>query len=808
MTRFLFFLALFIVSSLSNFSEAQTGMQDVSDRISWISAGNSVAAHMPVFRKTFRLEKSPSQAILTATALGVYDVEINGVRVGNDELKPGWTDYRKEVLAQKSDVSHLLHKGMNEICVQMSRGWWNGDISRKTYGKNPALEFAAFMDLDGFPFVITDESWECALDGPLIDGDIYNGERYDARLAPRQWMPATIIGRSDVAVLVYDANPVRIRDHSLWRIPESITIYSDTVANGFRYGMISPKAVLGNVPFTLRKGEKAVVDLGQNMVGWINFKAKAKKGTEMTFRHGEMLNFNGDKDGRLDDGPGGSVWSYNLRSAKARVCYTFNGDRRGESWHPRHTFMGFRYVEISASDDVEIMNIEGQPVGSDMIEWGDFECSDKDVNKLYSNIRWGQRGNFLSVPTDCPQRDERLGWTGDTQIFCKTALYNSDASEFYRKWMRDMRNSQREDGAYPDIAPFPNFWGYGTAAWGDAGIIVPWTVYEMTGKKDILEENIESMERWMQWLGQQSDSAISKTNPTDTVRWNHCGAGTHTGDWLAYAPLDPRIVSMAYYAYTSDIMAKTCDVLGRPDDAARYANTGDEVRAEFRKRYLDVDGTLQSDTQTAYLLAFRMNLLPDSCVQAAKDRLRKNIEDNGYKLNTGFVGTALLCPVLSDCGMDDLAYSLLLQHDNPSWLYSIDQGATTVWERWDSYTVEEGFHKHHWNMNSFNHYAYGVIAEWMYEYMGGIRPGSPGFGKVILSPHVDNRPDGHPSLKSQKRIDWAKVKTCTPNGDISSEWRRTPDGHYEFDFILPAGLDYDIDIPGLTDKDIVNVRRL
>jgi len=546
-------------------------------------------------------------------------------------------------------------------------------------------------------------------------------------------------------------------------------------------------------------------------------------------RHGEMLNYNGDKKGRLDDGPGGSVWTYNLREAKAQLQYTFSGDSKGETYHPRHTFMGFRYVAVTASDDVEFRKLTGQVVGSDIQEWGHFECSDSSINQLYSNIWWGQRGNFLSVPTDCPQRNERLGWTGDTQIFCRTALYQSDSKDFYRKWMRDMRNSQRSDGAYPDIAPFPNFWGYGTAAWGDAGIIVPWNVYEMTGDKTILEENYASMTRWMQWLATQQETVEAATVPDGSpsghaVTYRHIGAGTATGDWLAYDPLDRRYVSVAYYAYAAQLMDSISTALGNDEQARHYRQLYHDIRQEFQQRYLSSltspPSPLTSSpspltshhsplhtTQTAYLLALRFGLLPEEHRQAACDSLRMKIEQNDYLLSTGFVGTALLCPVLSYEDMDDLAYALLLQRKNPSWLYSVDQGATTVWERWDSYTREEGFHKHHWNMNSFNHYAYGVIAEWMYAYMGGIRPGAPGFRHVVLSPHADRRPDGHPTLQYQPRITWMRTKVHTPQGDITSAWRQLPDGHYEYEFTLPAGVTYSVSIPHLSDKDKVIVHQ-
>lgn len=767
----------------------------------WITATQKGGMALPLFRKYFTVPDKTSHITLYATSLGIYDVYINGRSVTTHELKPGWTDYRKEVTYQTIDITTAIRKGRNEITVQLSNGWWAGAISRGVYGKNPPLCLMARIATDGRTLAVTDESWQYATDGPLLVGDIYNGETYDARRHATEWHNADITTAPKMAVVPFEGPEVRIRDEQLWRHPQSITIYKDTIATGTDHGLIKvERRILGNAPFTLRKGETAVVDLGQNMVGWVSFDAKAANGTELTLRHGEMLNYNGDRKGRLDDGPGGSVWTYNLRTAAATLKYVFRGDKKGEQYHPHHTFMGFRYISVSATNDVEIRRLTGQVVGSDITEWGEFECSDTSINKLYSNIWWGQRGNFLSIPTDCPQRDERLGWTGDTQIFSRTALYQSDAAAFYRKWMRDMRNSQREDGAYPDIAPYPHFWGYGTAAWGDAGIIVPWTVYDMTGDKTILEENYASMTAYMQWMEQQQETV-------DSVTYTHIGGGTATGDWLAYDPLDARYVAMAYYAYAAQLMDSIAMALGHDDDAIHYRCLYEDIKAEFQKRYLKADGQLSATTQTAYLLALRHGLLPEEYRTAARDSLRSKIETNDYKLSTGFVGTGILCTTLSDEGMDDLAYALLLQRKNPSWLYSVDQGATTVWERWDSYTLEGGYHKHHWNMNSFNHYAYGAVAEWLYAYVGGIRPAAPGFKGVILAPHVDRRADNHPTLATQPRITWARTKVHTPQGDIISAWRRTADGHYEYEFSLPEGTDYRIDIPGMEAEDKVTVTR-
>lgn len=760
----------------------------------WIVCPIEKGVSMPALRKVILLDGAPQKAILEATALGVYDVTINGQPITTQELKPGWTDYRKEVAMQTLDISPYLRRGENEIRVQLSRGWWAGAISREAYGKQLPLAFRAQVIADAQVLACTDTTWEISYTGPLTEGDIYNGEAFDARRAD-EWKPVEQTNDFPIATVRQEGPDVCIRPRKLWRKVKQVTIYHDTIATGTTFGMIRPERTFGDKPFILHKGETAIVDFGQNMVGWVAFVAKSTAGTTLTIQTGEMLNQTGDKENRLEDGPGGSVWRYNLRTAASTITYTFSGNKKSESYRPHHTFMGFRYASLTATDDVEIRELTGQVVGSDIEEWGEFECSDASVNQLYSNIWWGQRSNFLSVPTDCPQRDERLGWTGDTQIFCRTALYQSNAANFYRKWMRDMRNSQREDGAYPDIAPWPNFWSYGTAAWGDAGVIVPWTVYHMTGDPTILYENYESMTRWMTWLAAQGDE-----------EWKYNGAGTATGDWLAYEPLDVRYVSVAYYAYVAQIMDSIATAIGKSEDALHYRRLYKDIRHEFQQRYISKDGELSATSQTAYLLALHLGLLPEENRQAAREALRRKIENNGYRLSTGFVGTALLCSTLSEEGMNDLAYALLLQRENPSWLYSVDQGATTVWERWDSYTQEGGFHKHPWNMNSFNHYAYGAIAEWFYAYMGGIRPAAPGFRRVLLAPQADRRADNHPTLAFQPRITWIKTRIHTPQGYISSEWRYRKDGHYEYNFTLPEGVDYTIDIPELTAEDKVTVK--
>lgn len=429
---------------------------------------------------------------------------------------------------------------------------------------------------------------------------------------------------------------------------------------------------------------------------------------------------------------------------------------------------------------MEISKLTGEFVGSDLEELATFETSHPDINQLYSNIIWSQRDNFLSVPTDCPQRDERLGWTGDTQVFARAASYNTDTRAFYRKWLNDLRQSQREDGAYPEIAPFCNFWGFGNSGWADAGVIVPWTVYLMTDDQSVLSESYASMSLYMDWLSTQSGGGF---------KYN--GAGTATGDWLSYETTDGRYVSVCYYAYVAQLMSKISGVLSEAQadrfylDSLKYSTLYENIKEEFQRRYLNSDGLPNISTQASYLMALKFGLLPETAIGKAREVLRKKITDNGYKLSTGFLGTSILNQTLSAEGMDDLAYDLLLQRENPSWLYSVDQGATTIWERWDSYTKEGGFNKHPWIMNSFNHYSYGVVSEWMFRYVGGIEADEtqPGFKHIILQPTPDFRtafPTG------QKRITQAKASHLSGYGRISSEWQYKEDGRISYTATVPA----------------------
>jgi len=770
---------------------------------------------IPMFRKNFSFDKEVKSARLYSSALGVYDVFINGKRVGTptsdgkviyDELKPGWTDYSKTVHYMTYDVTNLLQSGPNVIGAQVSSGWWAGGIAHGEYG-SPELGFIAKLVIkytDGYvENIITNDTWLSSTLCPVLTGDIYNGEKYDARNESNWSSPGydsskwnrTAVNISFKGNLKAFVGPtVQVRPE-LCRKPVSITTYKGTTNTGTAYGMInSTNVVNGNGIIQLKKGETVIYDMGQNMVGWVKFTVKGASGTKMKLRFGEMLNSTGDTS-RGDDGPGGSIYTINLRSAKATLYYTLRGDENGETFNPSTTFFGFRYCEVTATQDIVINSFTGEVVGSVAEEGSSFKTSSTVVNQLYNNVIWGQRSNFLSIPTDCPQRDERLGWTGDTQIFCKAATYNADVATFFHKWMGDMRDSQRSDGAYPDVAPH-SWVGYGTSAWADAGIIVPWTIYLMYNDMDIIEENYESMEKYMGFLANQGGNG-----------YKYNGAGTNYGDWLSYENTDTRYISVCYYAYTAQLMAKMSQALSKKDGdtysvkAKGYATLYNDIKSEFQTRYVNSDGSLKQKSQTAYLLALKLDLFPTvEATNNAIDLLKQKISLNGDKLSTGFVGTGILNQTLSQYGASDTAYNLLLQRNNPSWLYSVDQGATTIWERWNSYTKETGFNDI--SMNSFNHYSYGAVSEWMYRFMSGIEvdEAKPGFKHIILQPTPDTRiklPFG------QEHITWVNATYKSYYGDVKSAWTMKEDGRIIYSATVPANTTATLYLPLLMDNDKV-----
>lgn len=780
---------------------------------------NRISA-VSMYRKEFTAKSQTiKSARIYASSLGVSDLYINGERVGTkkggdtvyDELKPGWTDYDDSVFYLTYDVTDMIKPGGNAIGAEIGSGWYNGIIAVRGGSTYSGLDNGLLVKLqityaDGSTdTVVTDNTWKTLKDGNVTYADIYNGEIYDANkdaidvwskagYGASAWYSAKIKTDYNGAVKSAIGTTVQSRDE-MTRTPESITKYNGTKANGSTYGEIDG-VTNPTFPFTLKKGETVILDMGQNMVGWEKLSAKGTKGTVIDIRFAEMLNDSGEVS-RKNDGPKNSIYTANYLEAKSSGQYIMNGNASGETYNPRFTFYGFRYVELKATEDTVITDLKGIVVGNANEENSSFESSDTAVNQLYSNIIWGQRDNFLSTATDCPQRNERLGWTADTHIFSRTATYNADTAGFYRKWLADMRDSQFSDGAYPDVAPNTHIVGGGNGGWAEAGIIVPYNIYLMYGDTQLIKEHFASMEKFMVYLASKKG---------DGYLYN--GGGAASGDW---APLNPsdntdavkRYISVTYYAYSAMLMAEMSAAIGNTAKEAEYKTLYDNIKNEFNTRYVNANGTLKVDTQTAYLLALKLELFKtEALTQNALDILLKKIKDNGNKLSTGFIGTSILNQTLSDVGATDMAYTLLLQRDYPSWLYSVDQGATTIWENWDSYTIEKGFKDP--GMNSFNHYAYGAVGEWMFRYMAGIEADAahPGFKSFILQPTPDTRAASD-IPENQKKMTSVKASYGSIYGEIKSEWQTDAAGRIAYKTTVPANTTATLSLPIVSDNDII-----
>jgi alpha-L-rhamnosidase len=497
-----------------------------------------------------------------------------------------------------------------------------------------------------------------------------------------------------------------------------------------------------------------VVDLGQNMVGWVRLAVEGERGSTVRLRFAEML----EEDG--------SLHLANLRAARPQETYVLRGSGR-EVFEPRFTFHGFRYVEVTGLD--QLPELVGRVVHSDTPWTGSFECSSELVNQLWRNVTWGQRGNFLSVPTDCPQRDERLGWLADAQVFLPSAALNMDVAAFITKWGDDVLDAQSPEGAYPDVAPRMSFERDGAPAWADAGVIVPWVIYQRYGDVRILERHWDAMERYLAYLVRHNPDLLWKARRNNDY-----------GDWLSVEEHTPReLLGTAYMAYDALLMARMARVLGRPDRAAHYDALRRDVVAAFNRAYVGDDVFIEGDTQTVYLLALHMELLAPELRPRAAEHLVEAIERRDWHLTTGFVGVALLCPVLTEHGYADVAHRLLLNETFPSWGYSIRQGATTIWERWDGWTEEYGFQTP--MMNSFNHYSLGSVAEWLYEYVAGIRPGKPGYEHVIICP-------------TPGRLEHATATFESVRGPITSAWRQDGDV-FQLEVEIPANVTATVILP-------------
>ena len=677
----------------------------------WIEPGSAEMDSMTrpahYFRKQFSSNKKISSATAYITAHGLYEAQINGKRVGDAYLTPGWTSYNKRLQYQVYDVTNLLSNGNNAIGINVGTGWYRGFLAwagnKNIYGKKAGILFQLdIIYADGTTAsVVSDESWKSST-GSIRYSEIYHGETIDAREEKIGWATA---GYNDA-----NWTGVTIGDYSNENL---IATYNEPIK---KHEAFKPLKII-----TTPKGEK-VIDYGQNLVGWVIVKANGKAGDKITIRHAEVL----DK--------AGNFYIENLRAANATATYFLSG--KGEDvFEPHFTFYGFRYIKIEGvTGEIKPENFIAVALYSDLKPTGTFTSSHALLNQLQHNIQWGQKGNFLDVPTDCPQRDERLGWTGDAQAFSRTAAFNFGVNNFFAKWLRDVEADQQPNGSVPFVVP--NVLGPGAVSstgWADAATIIPWNMYLAYGDKKILENQYNSMKAWVGYMEKASKNYL----------WN---TGFHFGDWLFFRPFDDNdgrsavtdkyMIAQCFFAHSVQIMINTAKVLGKNEDVNNYNELLKNIKEAFVKEYLTPNGRLISGTQTAYVLALNFDMLPENLRQPAVDKLVENIKSYDNHLTTGFLGTPYLCHVLSRFGKTDMAFTLLMQESYPSWLYPVKMGATTIWERWNGIRPDSTFEPA--SMNSFNHYAYGAIGDWMYRVVAGLDTydDAPGYKHIKIKPHI------------------------------------------------------------------------
>jgi len=701
----------------------------------WIEAagdeGAKASQPAPMLRGAFAVKGKVRRARAYVTSLGLYELEINGTRVGDQLFTPGWTSYHHRLQYQAYDVGSHLRAGENAIGATLGDGWYRGFLAwrdrRAVYGERLALLCQLRIEYEGgrVETVGTDGTWKSAT-GPIRASDIYNGETYDARLERPGWSAPGYDDKGWEAVRVVEA-------------PKG-TLVAPAGPPVRKIEEVRPVKVLKT------PAGETVFDMGQNMVGHVRLKVRGPAGTTVTLRHVEVL----DK--------AGNVYTANLRVAKQRVQYILKGTGE-EVYEPHFTFQGFRYVAVSGwPGEPTLDGLTGVVVHSDMPVTGQFTTSNPLLNQLQHNIRWGQKGNFLDVPTDCPQRDERLGWTGDAQVFSRTAAFNMDVAGFFTKWLGDVAADQQADGAVPFVVPdvlSQNGRGSSaSAAWADVATIVPWNMYLAYGDTRLLERQYPSMKAWVEYMRRQAGESDLWTT------------GFHFGDWLAFATTasdypgattGKDLIASAFYAHSTDLLQRAAAVLGKKEDAGEYAALLPKIKEAFRREFVTATGRVGENTQTAYALALQFDLLPEALRAEAARRLAAEVRTRGH-LTTGFVGTPYLCHVLHRYGYTDVAYRLLNRQEYPSWLYPVKQGATTIWERWDGQKPDGSFQDP--GMNSFNHYAYGAIGEWMYRVVAGLEldPGEPGYKHVLVQP----QPGG--GLTS------AEARLETLYGETASGW--------------------------------------
>jgi alpha-L-rhamnosidase len=728
-------------STWSEWASVEAGLHQAADwrarAISPVRNGARDETRPWLLRREFHIPGPISAARLYVTAHGVHEVEVNGERAGDDTLSPGWSSYPNRLKYQTYDVTALIHEGTNAVGAWLADGWYRGRLgfhggAFNRYGDRTALIAQLEVLLaDGQRIIVaTDETWRAG-DGPITATSLYDGETYDARLSldgwtqpgfdDTRWRGVDLVDRDPATLVAPDGPPVRctgeIRPISAWLSPTG----------------------------------KVLVDFGQNLVGRLSLTVEAPAGSAIQLRHAEVLEHD-----ELGTRP--------LRDAAATDTYIAAG-HGAENWEPRFTFHGFRYAEITgwpgdAAVHEVLENVTARVYHTDMRRLGEFECSNPLVNRLHENVVWSMRGNFLDLPTDCPQRDERLGWTGDIQVFAPTAAFLYDCTGMLSSWLKDLAAEQLPDGNVPWYVPYiPTIpmWTppEASAVWGDAAVLTPWDLYMATGDIEILSRQYRSARAWV-------DLAMSMATP-DGV-WDH--GGYQLGDWLdpaappedpAAALTDPYLVATAYLAHSTRRLAEIAQILGKADDHRRYAELAELVRSGFRGRYVTDSGLIVDDTQTAYALAIAFELLAADQMAVAGDRLAELVRKAGNRIATGFAGTPLVTEALTRTGHVETAYDLLMERECPSWLYAVDHGATTIWERWDSLLPDGSVNPG--NMTSFNHYALGAVAAWLHRRVAGIEPLEAGYRKIRFQPQVGGS------------IAFARARHHTPYGPVSIRWQ-------------------------------------
>lgn len=784
-----------------------------------VADGSRAADGASWFLATVRNDKKVSRALWMTTGLGVYELYVNGKPVGDEILKPGFTHPEKTRLSFTYDVTGLFDTASgaeNVLSAQVTPGWWadkivtpaghDGMIGRKCAFRGVLALY--YSDGSTRLYGTDTENWKAGIAGPVTHAAIYDGEEYDARIAPGFETPEKL-GVPEINtefhgdIFPSDGAEIYFR-HDLALSPVKTYVWQGVAGEDENhFGRVVLKREYGaGEPIVVNPGENLVVDFGQNCSAVPVFVFNAAEGTELNCVTAELLNDgNGSKE-RGMDGPEGSVHRQNLRipDTGMKLKYTFANSSEDVCYTPRYTFFGYRYVSINVTDKVVIKSIKSLPVTSisrDM-EIGKIETGNELVNKLISNTIWGQRSNYLSVSTDCPQRNERLGWTADTQVFTETGSFFANTTSFFHKWMRDLIDSQGEKGGFPGVAPLSQYGNEMTRlGWSDAGIIVPWSIWKQFGDTEIVEQSWKSMEKYMNHINETQYDHNALIEENGNYQW---------ADWLSYEPLEscgggafgpdgPLPEAVEYWNYLSasywllDAGMMRDMAIGTGRDASRYETMTRDAKTYIRERFFDENGKFKTDIlntmQTPALFALKNNILDGAAKEAMIGRLRENFAEHGNCLQTGFLGTSILMPTLSENGMSDIAWELLFQRKNPSWIYSIDNGATTIWERWNSYMIDKGMGPK--GMNSFNHYAYGVVCEWIWETAAGIAsdPANPGFRHIIMKPVPD------------KRLGYLKAEYHSASGVIRSAWKYEGD-NWIWEFSVPDGCTATVTLPGET----------